>query len=249
MSVPAPFDTIAADDYELLRPGYPPRTVAWLAERAGLDRASIVADVAAGTGKLTRVLLGRVERVVAVEPSSPMRMTLAGAVPGATVVAAAAERLPFPDGALEAITVAHALHHFDIPAALAEFRRVLRPGAVLALFWRRRDPDDPLNHRLGELVDRYVDLSAGIPLAFFSWRDRFDRTGLFEQVDRLWIPDPHRVPGAALARLVATSSDVASLPLTERNALLREVADLARELPAAVELPGGAEVQLFRPAS
>jgi SAM-dependent methyltransferase len=243
----SPFDTIVAEDYEAFRPGYPAKTVAWLVEHAGLGRTSAVGDVAAGTGKLTRMLLQQVDHVVAVEPAGVMRTVLLRAAPKARVVAAEAERLPFRAGDLDAITVAHALHHFDLPLALPEFRRVLGPAGFLALFWRRHDPEDPLNHRLGDLVDRYVDLTSGIPLAFFSWRERFDRTGVFEEVDRLWVPDPYSVPSAALGRLMATSSDVASLAEPRRESLIRDVETLARELPSTVQRPGVVEVQLFRP--
>jgi SAM-dependent methyltransferase len=55
---------------------------------------------------------------------------------GATVAIAAAERLPFPDGAFDVVTSVGAMEHFlDDAAATAEIRRVLRPGGryILAL--------------------------------------------------------------------------------------------------------------------
>ncbi len=57
----------AASEYESSRPGYPAVAVAWLVEQLRLDQHSVVGDVGAGTGKLTRLLMGRVGRVIAVE--------------------------------------------------------------------------------------------------------------------------------------------------------------------------------------
>ncbi|MGZ4676028.1 MAG: class I SAM-dependent methyltransferase, partial [Acidimicrobiia bacterium] len=49
------FDAEAAS-YERARPGYPPDCVAWLAEHLGSGPGRDVLDLAAGTGKLTRLL-------------------------------------------------------------------------------------------------------------------------------------------------------------------------------------------------
>jgi ubiquinone/menaquinone biosynthesis C-methylase UbiE len=44
-----------------------------------------------------------------------------------------AEKLPFDDGALDAVVTTSAFHFFDQPAALAEFHRVLAPGGLVAV--------------------------------------------------------------------------------------------------------------------
>jgi trans-aconitate methyltransferase len=49
----------AAYDYELGRPDWPVAAVEVAAAALGLDRAAPVADLGAGTGKLTRLLAGR----------------------------------------------------------------------------------------------------------------------------------------------------------------------------------------------
>jgi hypothetical protein len=52
------FDAVDADAYESLRPGYSKDAVAWLLTTATCAHGSLVADVAAGTGKLTLRLGG-----------------------------------------------------------------------------------------------------------------------------------------------------------------------------------------------
>src|SRR5207244_7905772 len=76
----------AADVYERARPEYPPEAVAWLADRLDLRPGRVVVDVAAGTGKLTRLLVPTGARVVAVEPLAEMRAVLMRAVPEAAAL-------------------------------------------------------------------------------------------------------------------------------------------------------------------
>ena len=123
-----------AEAYERARPSYPPDAVAWLVEALGIARGRTVADVAAGTGKFTRLLVpsgadvrrGGTGRRHARVPARHLPRR-------ARVVSGAAEALPFADGSLDAITVAQAFHWFDAHAALREFHRVLRPGGRVGL--------------------------------------------------------------------------------------------------------------------
>jgi SAM-dependent methyltransferase len=58
-----------AEIYERGRPGWPTEAV----HVAGVPSTATVLDLGAGTGKLTRILATEFERVVAAEPSEPMR--------------------------------------------------------------------------------------------------------------------------------------------------------------------------------
>ncbi|MCB1017826.1 MAG: methyltransferase domain-containing protein, partial [Acidimicrobiales bacterium] len=91
-----------ADDYEAARPGYPPEVVALLVDALGLGPGRRVLDLAAGTGKLTRLLVPSGAEVVAVEPVAAMRSELAERVPGAEVLEGTAEALPLPDASVDA---------------------------------------------------------------------------------------------------------------------------------------------------
>lgn len=125
----------AAHDYERGRPGYPPEAIDALVRDLCLERRSVVVDLAAGTGKLTRDLTRRFDAVIAIEPLAEMRQQLARTAPAAKVLDGTAERVPLPDASADAVFVAQAFHWFDGRRALDEIARVLRPGGGLALLW------------------------------------------------------------------------------------------------------------------
>ncbi|MDQ2649262.1 MAG: class I SAM-dependent methyltransferase [Actinomycetota bacterium] len=125
--------------YEAARPGYPDAAVAVLAAALDIGPGRSVCDLAAGTGKFTRRLVELGADVTAVEPVEGMRDQLRSVLPSVQVVEGAAEEIPLPDGSVDVVTVAQAFHWFEAPAALAEIRRVLRPGGGLAILWNERD--------------------------------------------------------------------------------------------------------------
>ena len=122
-----------ADVYERGRPEYAPAVAGAIVAELGIPAAGPVLDLAAGTGKLTRALLGVGLDVVAVEPQLQLRELLAASVGSARVHEGLAEAIPLPDESVEAVTVADAFHWFDHALALAEIKRVLRPGGGLAV--------------------------------------------------------------------------------------------------------------------
>ena len=168
----------AAEAYERARPSYPDGAVAWLRERLDLRPGRTVVDLAAGTGKLTMLLVPTGARIVAVEPVGGMRSVLRVRAHGSnvSVVAGVAEALPLADGVADAVTVAQAFHWFR-DAALPELHRVLRPGGVLALVWNRRDLTDPVWAAVKDLIDPFRE---GTPHhEADGWRALFEGTGLF----------------------------------------------------------------------
>ena len=219
--------------YERGRPGYPDDAAAWLVATLGLGPGRCVVDLAAGTGKLTRLLVRSGARVVAVEPADGMRAELVRAVPGVEAVAGRAEELPFPDGSVDAVTVAQAFHWFATGEALAEIARVLRPAGKLALVWNVRDLDDPLQRALWELVE---------PLrpeehrhATRSWREVLEGNPRFGPPEEATFAHSQRVDGDTLVDRVGSISFVATLPEPQRGELLARVRELASGGEAVVD--------------
>jgi SAM-dependent methyltransferase len=140
----------AASAYDQYRPSYPPEAVTWaLGSPSGPVR---VVDLGAGTGILTRVLLGLGHDVAPVEPDEAMRAQLAGATPGTAALAGTSEDIPLPGDSVDAVVAGQAYHWFDPTRAPAEIARVLRPGGVFAAIWNLRDESVPWLARLTEVA-------------------------------------------------------------------------------------------------
>ena len=102
------FGSVAAD-YDRYRPAPPPQALDWLIPPG----AQAVLDLAAGTGAVTRQLIGRVARVIAVEPDERMRAVLAARCPRAEVLAGRGEDIPMPDASVDAVMISAAWHWLD----------------------------------------------------------------------------------------------------------------------------------------
>lgn len=125
-----------ADEYARWRPSYPADAVAWLAPAA----PGRVADVGAGTGKLTGHLLARGLDVEAVEPDPDMLAVLGRLHPEATMHGTTSDALPFAAATVDAVLAADAWHWFPFEETTAEVRRVLKPGGWLGLVWNKVTP-------------------------------------------------------------------------------------------------------------
>jgi SAM-dependent methyltransferase len=129
------------NDYVRYRPGYPPEVIALLRSECGLTPESVVADIASGTGILTRMLLENGNRVFGVEPNSGMRAAgeqFLSAYPNFVSVAGTAESTGLPAHSIDIVTAAQAAHWFDREKARREFVRILRPGGWTVLIWNER---------------------------------------------------------------------------------------------------------------
>ena len=110
----------------------------WRAEmvsRLGLARGARVLDVATGTGLVAGDLAAKLDaRVVGLDQSAAMlRRASARGIPNFVVVRGDGQRLPFTDGAFDAVIHTYLLRYVDDPAAtLVELARVLRPGGRMA---------------------------------------------------------------------------------------------------------------------
>jgi ubiquinone/menaquinone biosynthesis C-methylase UbiE len=221
----------AAPDYERGRPGYPPEAIDALIRGLCLERQSVVVDLAAGTGKLTRDLTARFDRVIAIEPLAEMRVHLARTAPTAEALEGTAERLPLPDASADAVLVAHAFHWFNGRRALDEIARVLRSGGGLGLLWNTT----PWEERRGgvwfvlldDLLERSrADLSVMRRHATGRWRKAFEREHRFWPLTAATFDNTQRMlPDEFLANL-ASRSYIARLERDSRKELLGEISEL-----------------------
>jgi SAM-dependent methyltransferase len=126
-----------ASHYERYRPGPPLAAVDWILP-APVGR---VVDLGAGTGALTRLLIGKADEVVAVEPDDRMRSVLVEQTPDARAVEGRGESIPLPDASVDAVLASASWHWMDPVPTLEEVARVLVPGGVLAALWSGPDPE------------------------------------------------------------------------------------------------------------
>jgi SAM-dependent methyltransferase len=129
------------ESYRRSRPGYPPAIVDALRRACSLTHDSAIADIAAGTGLLTEIFLAAGFAVTAVEPNDEMRAacaTLESQHPKLRCVNGTAEATGLPDASIDLITVAQAMHWFDLARTRAEFARILRPGGWCAVLYNNR---------------------------------------------------------------------------------------------------------------
>ncbi|MCB9948720.1 MAG: methyltransferase domain-containing protein [Rhodospirillaceae bacterium] len=119
-----------ADGYRRYRPTYPEALFDWLATAA--PRRDRAWDCGCGSGQASVLLAPHFARVDATDPSAAQ---IAKATPNERVhyAVAPAESSGLPDHAFDLITVAQAIHWFDIGAFYGEARRVGRPDGLLAV--------------------------------------------------------------------------------------------------------------------
>ena len=229
-SAPADAFGRAARDYERGRPEWPEEAVAELVRALELSRDAAVLDLAAGTGKLTRLLARRFTAVYAVEPDAEMRTVLEEAVPGVVARHGAAEAIPLDEESVDAVFVAEAFHWFDGDRALSEIARVLRPGGGLALLWNEQvGPTEPRwPPEADRLINRAVE-KGGAPggprYTSGAWREPFARSRFGELHER---HTEHELEGdrETLISNVLSVSSIASLPDDERRDLAERLSEL-----------------------
>jgi SAM-dependent methyltransferase len=226
-----------ATDYDRYRPGPPPQALDWLIPPG----AQAVLDLAAGTGAVTRELVGRAARIVAVEPDERMRAVLAARCPEAEVLAGRGEDIPLPAASVDAVVISSAWHWLNPEQAVPEITRVLRVGGVLGVLWISRDVGVPWVAEFNRLAreSREADRSPeGAPVG------RRRREVTFPPGTPLSAPEEHTVEFSPpmtkdeLAGLLGTYSGVITLDAEPRADFSRRVrAFLDRQPWDRVDLP------------
>jgi ubiquinone/menaquinone biosynthesis C-methylase UbiE len=239
----------AARACEIGRPGWPREAVEIVARRLGLQRHAAVLDLAAGTGKLTRLLAGRFASVTAVEPLPGMRAVLEVEVPGALALAGTAEAIPLADASVDAVFVAEAFHWFDPAGAVAELARVLRPGGGVAVLYNQLDWQDassPWRAEANHVFHRHRLPADEIdPYDQKPWRAALSAIG--ELSDDAVEGNVQRLDPAGVEAMYASFSGLAGLPPDRRDLALAEIRGvLERHRVREVELGYRTEITTAR---
>src|SRR6185369_2143105 len=149
MSAPDTFGP-RASAYAAFRPDYPDALIDFVASLA--PARHLAWDCATGSGQAAVALAERFEEVVATDLSD-RQLAQARPHPRVQYRRAAAEKSGLPDSVVDLVTVAQAMHWFDLPRFYTEVTRVLVPVGALAV-WTYGEPELP-DPRLTDLVRRF----------------------------------------------------------------------------------------------
>lgn len=143
--------------YRQYRPEYPAELFSYLFSiSSGNERAW---DCATGTGQSAQGLAHYFSEVIATD-ASQSQINNAKRIRGITYLVSAAEKTEIEAQSIDVITVAQALHWFDIRLFFQEAERVLKPKGILAV-WSynlakiKPDIDDVINHFYSAVLERY----------------------------------------------------------------------------------------------
>ncbi len=225
----------ATDAYEEGRPTYPPDALDALCGATGIGMGADVVELGAGTGKLTRLLVAKGARVVAVEPVAEMRQRLGQAVPGVRVVGGTAEATNLSSASAHAVVAAQAFHWFRGDEALAEMHRLLRPGGHVGLMWAMRDERVPWVRALYDLIEPYEEAVPRYRRG--GWRVAFERTELFTPLEEAHYAFDQEMNADRLVMRLASMSFIAVLPDDQRHRLLGQARALVADLGERFVLP------------
>jgi SAM-dependent methyltransferase len=222
----------AAEAYERGRPSYPPRAIIRLLEEFGVRREGVVVDLAAGTGKLTRLLLPQVGTVIAVEPVPEMGRVLASSLPTVTLLGGTAEAIPLAEESVDAVFVGEAFHWFRPTEAAVEIARILKPRGGLSLLWNVptwTEDDTPWLAAFKETVEHHKREAGDYPAGSGRWEVPLAETGLFDELQHDDDTHIQRFPVEDFVAQVASWTWIAGLPDMNREAVLTDIRALLRD--------------------
>ena len=225
----------AAAAYAEHRPDYAEAAVRWALEPVGDRRPVRVADIGAGTGKLTAALVGLGADVTAVEPDPQMLAELQRAMPEVRSAPGSAEEMPLPDASVDAVLAGQAMHWFDMDRAMPEIARVLTPGGVFAGLWNVDDDRVGWVAELAEISKRKSSIT------LLRWRGgadqvRYERlvtagAGFFRDGQSGEFEHGQVRTADSLLATIATHSRLLVMDEPERAGLLAQVRDFLYARP------------------
>lgn len=145
--------------YEKFRLPYARELVNDLLAQTG--NISVIADIGAGTGQLSRMFVDEVPKIFVIEPDESMRVVaneILSEFKNVQLINATGEKTTLPDDCVDVILIGNAIHRMK-PEAILEFQRILKPGGWIATIgygFKNNDMFVQLSSRLS-VLPAYAD--------------------------------------------------------------------------------------------
>lgn len=207
--------------YDRLRPGYPDEGVDWLV--GDTAAGARVADIGAGTGKLTTTLVERGLDVVAVDPSVDMLAQLSRRLPSVDTHIGTGEDTGLATASVALATFAQSWHWVDDVAGAAELARVLTPGGTVAMVWNFLDVGVEW---VAELAEIWHTLASRESIEVDHHTPQLGDG--FSPVESITLNWEHTSTVAELAALVTTRSYYLTAGTDEQDRIRTAVAEFRR---------------------
>jgi SAM-dependent methyltransferase len=212
------------------RPEYPVALDQWLRDALRLDEERTVVDLGAGTGKFTRRLLATGANIIAVEPVSEMLAQLTRILPDVAARSGTAENIPVNDGAVDAVVCAQSFHWFASKTALAEIRRVLKPGGHLGLIWNVRNESVDWCAAMTAIMAPYEGDAPRYRSG--AWRKVFPAEGFGPLQEERFRNGHTGHPEQVIVERILSTSFIAALPRPQQLIVAARLRDLIAMTPA-----------------
>ena len=152
-------------NYLKYRPTYPKQIISLLKKECNLSPQTVIADIASGTGLLTKLFLENGNFVFGIEPNKNMREAaeeLLSPYKNFRSIDATAESITLKPQLIDLITVGQAFHWFNAEQTKSEFQRILRSPSWVVLVWNQRQVDThPFLKAYETLLQKYaIDYSS-----------------------------------------------------------------------------------------
>jgi ubiquinone/menaquinone biosynthesis C-methylase UbiE len=145
-----------AELYHRFRWDYNPKAIDFIIKKANLNKSSVLLDIGAGTGILTKHFVNRVGTMYAAEPDSNMFSFLKGNIKNIIPIRRYSNSLPeIQDKTVNAIVTAHAIHWFDYNATIKEFNRIAIDNCMIFSIENRNISENLLFSESGSVINKY----------------------------------------------------------------------------------------------
>ena len=164
-----------AESYDIGRPNYPESFFDYLYNEIGMSDKSVIADIGAGTGKITRKFLERGNKVFAVEPDKNMMKILKTNLSQFTScvpLESTAENTGILSSSIDFIFCGNSYMWFNRSDVIPEFQRIVRNCKSQNIIIARLGPGDNIySEEFLEINNRFLKPVSGIQpnnSAFFA---------------------------------------------------------------------------------